>query len=386
MPNSAYNSIAYRINTDTEDEFYIMENRQQTGFDRFIPGTGLLIWHIHSSLATYLYYGANNINNTHPQLMYPVCAAATVAQPNSNSNSYGNINSDGTPFPGASNNTKFTDNSIPSARSWVGKTTNRAITNITEVNALISFNYKGRPDVIFNIPYLYDIIDGSHFTKYYTNINSVENATVKWNRMQENDNKWSIEIRSNSNSNSEHYLFLPAFQLYGNYIYSFKVDYKIYSNLYAGNMKLYLCNSKNINDKILIEDFGDALTKTTFTPLTTTFIVPTDDIYYIAIHSYTKGDYMDMFIRNIKIEGVVGIEEEIENNNINIFPNPANNNIYIVNSLNENIESIDFFDKEGKTILTTKDTNIDISKLSSGTYLIRIKTNNKIYSKSIIKK
>ena len=167
--------------------------------------------------------------------MYPVCASSNYAQPNQNPASYGTINSTGTTFPGSSNNTEFADNSIPSAYSWAGRPTNRPILNITEVDSFISFSYKGRPDYVFQVPpaYRYDIKDEKHFADHYTNI-SIEDVGVRWERIQEfggqNNGDYAIQLRSYYNADGaqkEHYLFIPAFYLYRNYEYSFKIDYKI---------------------------------------------------------------------------------------------------------------------------------------------------------------
>ena len=137
MPNSAENPIAYRINTATNNEYYLLENRQQVKFDADVPGNGLFIYHVHSNVEN------SCINCTHPQRMYPVCASATVSVPNSSPSSYGNINSAGCPFPGTSNQSSFTDNSTPSMKSWANSNTNKPITNITHSNRLISFDFMG---------------------------------------------------------------------------------------------------------------------------------------------------------------------------------------------------------------------------------------------------
>ena len=137
MPSSAANPIAYRINTTTNNEHYLLENRQRTKFDSNVPGSGLLIYHVHSNV------GTNCINCTHPQKMYPVCASRTTQMPSSGSSNYGNINSAGTPFPGTSNKTSFTDNSTPAMWSWANVHTNKPITNITHQDQLISFDFMG---------------------------------------------------------------------------------------------------------------------------------------------------------------------------------------------------------------------------------------------------
>jgi len=128
MPNSAENPVAYRINTNTYNEYFLLENRQRIKFDSNIPGSGLLIYRVHSGWAAV----GNCINCTHPQRMYPVCANTNVALPNSALSSYGAINNYRTPFPLNVNppKTEFTDNSLPSMKAWNSSNTNKPITNI----------------------------------------------------------------------------------------------------------------------------------------------------------------------------------------------------------------------------------------------------------------
>ena len=139
MPNAAQNAVAYRINTATTNEYFLLENRQKLNFDSSIPGNGLIIYRVHSQIGS----AGNAINATHPQKMYPVCASSTVSIPTSTPSSYGTINSAGCPFPGSSNKTSFTDATTPSMKSWANANTNKPITNITHVNRLISFDFMG---------------------------------------------------------------------------------------------------------------------------------------------------------------------------------------------------------------------------------------------------
>lgn len=139
LPAETSNNSFYQINTQTPGEFFLMENRQQSGFDGAIPGHGLIIYHVSSSIAPAIQ--DNTINVGAPQLMYPVCASALV-NPSSTPSSYGYINSAGCPFPGSQLKTSFTDATTPSAQSWLKENTNTPITNIQEsatTNA-ITFN------------------------------------------------------------------------------------------------------------------------------------------------------------------------------------------------------------------------------------------------------
>jgi M6 family metalloprotease-like protein len=115
----------FRINTLTPGEYFLLENRQKIGFDEYVPGEGLVIYHVHANIGQ----AGNAVNASHPQLMYPISAGATT-YPNSAPESYGVINSPATPFPGTTNKTSFTDFTIPGSRSWARSFTNKPITNI----------------------------------------------------------------------------------------------------------------------------------------------------------------------------------------------------------------------------------------------------------------
>lgn len=143
IPESKTNANAfYRVNTATNNEYYLIENRQQTGFDAYIPGHGLVIYHVSKDVLSH--YSSNDINAKAPQHMYPVCASATT-NPSSTASTYGDINSGGCPFPGTSNKTSFTDATTPSMKSWLGVATNKPITNISENSStgVITFDFDG---------------------------------------------------------------------------------------------------------------------------------------------------------------------------------------------------------------------------------------------------
>ncbi len=133
------NTGFYQINTKTSGEYFLIENRQKTGFDANIPGHGMVIYRVHKGVDDV----GNKINATHPQRMYPVCANSSYAMPTSSSSSYGTINGGGCPFPGTGKKTSFTDETKPSAKSWAGANTGKPITKIVEKDGKITFDFMG---------------------------------------------------------------------------------------------------------------------------------------------------------------------------------------------------------------------------------------------------
>lgn len=131
--NSVSNSF-YKIPTPTSGEYFLIENRQQLELDAFIPGHGMLVWHVHKDIESDRYA----INITHPQRLYPVCASATQ-NPTSDPASYGAINGGGCPFPGSTNQCFFNFTTTPALRSWAGASTEKDIQFITESGNNITF-------------------------------------------------------------------------------------------------------------------------------------------------------------------------------------------------------------------------------------------------------
>jgi M6 family metalloprotease-like protein len=165
MPPSANNSVVYKIAANTIGEHYLLDNKQLVGFDASLPGHGLLIWHIASSVVD------NAPNDNHPLQVYPVCASSTTAIPTNTPNSYGNINSAGCPFPGTSGKTEFTDNSTPRAFAWTGLVgIGKPITSIIEnADQTVSFVL---PGIIGPASACYE---GSTFT-----LDNAPQGTITW--------------------------------------------------------------------------------------------------------------------------------------------------------------------------------------------------------------
>lgn len=170
MPDITSNPVVYKFNTSTADEYYLLENRQNTGFNSYCPGHGLMIYHYSKK------YWDISANTTAPQGFYPVCASATTTPTiSSSASAYGNINTGGCPFPGTSSKTSFVDNIAPSAKSWVGNNSYKPLTGITEstVNKTIGFKFM---EVTSGTP---PTTQATNFTGTYIQENQI---TLNWTR------------------------------------------------------------------------------------------------------------------------------------------------------------------------------------------------------------
>lgn len=142
MPNSAQNPVAYIVKPYTNDEQYVLENRQKIGFDSQVPGGGLLIYHVHNSAA-----GGRVDNSSHPQQVYVVAASSKTAIPGSRPSSYGTVDSYAALFGSAKR--EFSKDTTPAMFRWNGASgttdgvKDKPITNISQNNKLISFDFMG---------------------------------------------------------------------------------------------------------------------------------------------------------------------------------------------------------------------------------------------------
>lgn len=129
----------YRIDTGTKNDYYLLENRNGEVFHAAEPGSGLLIFHIGPQLETKA--ATNTINSSYPQQCYVVCASSTSKKPSSSPSTYGNINSEGCPYPGSSNKHEFGDETIPAALAVNGNASGIQLSDITKVNGRITLFY-----------------------------------------------------------------------------------------------------------------------------------------------------------------------------------------------------------------------------------------------------
>ena len=108
------------IPTSKASEYYLIENRQQTSWDQYLPGHGLLVWHIDYSEAD---WAMNTVNNDATHQRVDLVEADMLLTPSTRS---------GDPFPGILNVRQITDDTTPALRAWNGQPLHTPLTSITE--------------------------------------------------------------------------------------------------------------------------------------------------------------------------------------------------------------------------------------------------------------
>lgn len=107
------------------NEYFLIENRQQTGYDAYLPGSGLLIWHIDEGKVDNGTAWWPGLDSTGHYLV-----ALEQADGLWQLEHKGNLGNTADPFPGSGNKTIFSSLSTPSSNAYLSGATSVAVNNI----------------------------------------------------------------------------------------------------------------------------------------------------------------------------------------------------------------------------------------------------------------
>lgn len=122
---------ACRIATERTNEYFLFENRQNSGWDTYLPAHGMLVWHIDYNANI---WDRNRVNAT-PSHQYVDIVEANGATTYKNEQGF--------TFPGASRVTSFGPDTRPALVSWSGTRIDLPITEIAEQGGTITFKVAG---------------------------------------------------------------------------------------------------------------------------------------------------------------------------------------------------------------------------------------------------
>ena len=140
------NPEAYIIyNDQNRNEYYMLANHQQKGWDKEEAGKGMLILHVDYSKSVWDNNGPNDDPNHQRMTIIPADNTFNYQTYEGTKYYYAN---DGDTWPGKTNNTALTDTSTPKASLYNANTDgtylmHKPIEDITEENGLISFRFMG---------------------------------------------------------------------------------------------------------------------------------------------------------------------------------------------------------------------------------------------------
>ena len=119
-------NTGYWLATPNGNEIFMLENRQKTGWDTYLPGHGMLITRVEYYRSR---WSANIINADASHMFYEIVRAG---------NGFGSNSND--PFPGTDHVTEINNLTMPNLMTWDGQANEYGLNNIAENNKIITFN------------------------------------------------------------------------------------------------------------------------------------------------------------------------------------------------------------------------------------------------------
>lgn len=154
--NDISENEGFIVKTANRNEYFLFENRQKTGWDSYIPGHGMLVWHIDYDQQT---WRKNVVNND------PVHQHVDIIEAD---NSQTAMTRDGDAFPGAGRVTSFTAETTPAFKTFSGNAIDLPITNIREEDGIILFDVCGGGDPLEPFRYTVPVADEANDVEEYS--------------------------------------------------------------------------------------------------------------------------------------------------------------------------------------------------------------------------
>ncbi len=129
------NNEAYMLKTPVDNEFFLLENRQKTGWDVKLPGHGMLVFRVDSTDVSV--WQTNKVNASPTHNYYELLRAGCSTS--------GAQTSD--PFPGTSNIMTLNNTTTPSLCTWNGTYNTFGLSEITETDGVITFKVNKEGDI-----------------------------------------------------------------------------------------------------------------------------------------------------------------------------------------------------------------------------------------------
>lgn len=124
-------------------EYFLMENRQRSGFDSSLPGDGLLVWHIDDAVAT------NSDASHYKVALVQADGRRDLEKPVSTTNQGGDP---GDPFPGSSGKRSLTNTTQPNSQAYGGQASGVSLTQISDSGSNMNVRVRVRPGLFSPTP------------------------------------------------------------------------------------------------------------------------------------------------------------------------------------------------------------------------------------------
>lgn len=159
IPEIENNPVVYKLknNFSGQYQYWLVENRRKTGFDQYLPGEGLLVYHVDEQ----------QFNNDDPTRYKVALEQADGFNSLALGGSSGDVND---PFPGGLNKREFHQFTTPDSRIYEGLATRIGLWDISDSDSLMYSDF----DISFSRPWITNVgADSLFFEETIGNDNGI---------------------------------------------------------------------------------------------------------------------------------------------------------------------------------------------------------------------
>lgn len=171
LENLADSKKAYKIVSSDKNQYFTLENRQQTGWDTYMASSGLMILKVDYDRMIW----DNNIVNCEPTRQ------RMTIMPADNHRSFYDETGDLYPY---NNNNSFTDQSAPASKTNTGLSLGKPVTNITQTDGVITFDFMGGSAIDAPVANEATGITATGFTANWSPVEGAASYTLHVDRRQ----------------------------------------------------------------------------------------------------------------------------------------------------------------------------------------------------------
>lgn len=380
---SSTDSLIYKITTPVSHEYFLLENRQQKGFDKKLDGKGMAIWHVNDSVLNKT-LGSNQVQANEDLKGVDLEEADGL----DGLNDLNNRGDAGDLFPGSKSNTFFDDDSKPNARNYNGNPSGIRVFAITTLaDSSIKFGFGALPQAIFNASKLSICQDEAI---QFTNKSKFASG-YSWNFGDGSNSDTTYSPSHIFPAAGQYYVKLTAFDNGNSTFDSVKVT--VNAKAVAGfdwtaNGKAVSFTNTTQNGKSYFWYWGDGKVgyNSTATFTRTYFDTGSFDVKLIVIGA---GNCNDTVIKRIHlVSNPAAISESGREIGLKVYPNPADDfshlqftapvqgraEIVLVNSLGQDMLHKEILVNEG-----VNQTGISLENMKPGIYFVKLIMGGKAY-------
>ncbi len=168
-------------------------------------------------------------------------------------------------------------------------------------------------------------------------------------------------------------------------------NYKLYyrvrteSGNFPESLKVQIGNAPASTAMTTLIDDLPNITNTVYSNREVNFTVPSNGVYYFGWKCYSAANMWNLYLDDINISAITGIEESVTSTYVSVYPNPAKDILNIYSSAK--IVGIKLFNVYGQLVLSRQmnsdNTAINTVSLADGIYYLQVETKDGIVTKNV---